>query len=99
MYLPFRSALIAALTSRVMVLSSSLGAMDCIIFVFRGRTMDTDGADSVLNRAVTILSGLSTWRTSSATFTSSSDKVTMTLIFLFRALSVSAENIAACCSR
>lgn len=45
----------AAFTSLVMVLSSSLGAMDCRILVFRGRIMATDGAVSVINRVVTIL--------------------------------------------
>jgi hypothetical protein len=45
----------AALTSLVMVPSSSLGAMDCTILVFRGRITDTYGAVSVLNMVVTIL--------------------------------------------
>ena len=89
----------AAFSSLVMVLSSSLGAMDCRILVFRGRIMDTDGAVSVLNRVVTVFEGFENLEDLLCTFTSSSDKVRMSFIIFFRVLSVRAEYTVACCSR
>lgn len=74
-------------------------SMNYEIFVFRGRTMDTDGAVSVLCRVITILWGLSTWRTFSATFTSSSHKVTMFFSFFEGFVCQKEEITAVCCLR
>ncbi len=98
-YLSSKSCAIAALMSFTTVESEPLCFMEARILCFNGKIVEIVGICSVLMRIVTVFKGLRTWTTSSASFTSSSDRVTMSLMFFLTLLSVNAEKTAACCSR